>query len=598
MIEIKDLTKKYGSQVVLDGFSHKFSGHGITCLLGASGSGKSTLLNLLAGFDREYSGDIIVAGQNIAGLSAEALSDYRKRTIGFVFQEYHLLTGYTVLENILLAAELACQDEAKNKEWALSLLRRLGMEEKANEKTENLSGGQKQRAAIARALAGDPKLILADEPTGALDRKTADEIMGILSEIAQERPVLIITHDQKICDYADEIITIEDGRCKVWKETANKAAASLTQTDGQRQVSVSMPKRALLNFRVQFKRFLGVSLAVAIAVCAVLMSFSSKNMIEDKIRGFEEKNTAFAWGQIMLEDGSTAEQLLSALDQFSEISQYYAQYPIPECGISFAQREVSIPSKQFGSVSTESMNIGVMPRDGEIAITPSLARQFAEDIRTLIGKEVTFTCGNYARSLKISGIYNGSFDDFYLDAGTEQELYRMLQTNDAPVSIAYQVKGFHEVLEMEAQLADKGLTPVTAAKQVESLKETFTQLQTLFVIVSDFIVVIALSICIMLLMKTAQMRAGEMGVLMALGYRRQQIQQMLLYESLFLSALSVVATVLVSLLLTALPEILPVRIAPLQFILSICGTVLLVWLTTAMSNAKLLKTDPAMVLRG
>lgn len=598
MIEIKDLTKKYGNQVVLDGFSHEFGDHGITCLLGASGSGKSTLLNLLAGFDREYSGDIIVAGQNIANLSEEALSDYRKRTIGFVFQEYHLLTGYTVLENILLAAELACQDEAKNKEWALSLLRRLGIEEKAHEKTENLSGGQKQRAAIARALAGDPKLILADEPTGALDRKTADEIMGILSEIAQERPVLIITHDQKICDYADEIITIEDGRCKVWKETANKAAASLTQTDGRRQVSVSMPKRALLNFRVQFKRFLGVSLAVTIAVCAVLMSFSSQNMIEEKIRSFEEKNTAFAWGQIMLEDGGTAEQLLSALGQFSEISQYYAQYPIPKCSISFAQREVSIPSKQFGSVSTESMNIGVMPRDGEIAITPSLARQFAEDIRTLIGKEITFTCGNYARILKISGIYNGSFDDFYLDAGTEQELYRALQTNDSPVSIAYQVKGFHEVLEIEAQLADKGLTPVTAAKQVESLKETFTQLQTLFVIVSDFIVVIALSICIMLLMKTAQMRAGEMGVLMALGYRRKQIQQMLLYESLFLSALSVMTTVLVSLLLTALSEILPVRIVPLQFILSICGTVLLVWLTTAVSNAKLLKTDPAIVLRG
>lgn len=597
MITIKNLSKKYGEQVVLDEFSHEFGSCGITCLLGASGSGKSTLLNLLAGFDREYSGDIIVAGQNIANLSEEALSDYRKRTIGFVFQEYHLLTGYTVLENILLAAELACQDEVKNKEWALSLLRRLGIEEKAHEKTENLSGGQKQRVAIARALAGDPKLILADEPTGALDRKTADEIMGILSEIAQERPVLIITHDQKICDYADEIITIEDERCKVWKETANKAAASLTQTDDRRQVPVSMPKRALLNFRVQFKRFLGISLAVTIAVCAVLMSFSSQNMIEEKIRDFEEKNTAFAWGQIMLEDGGTAEQLLSTLGQFSEIDQYYAQYPIPECSISFAQRDVSVPSKQFGSVSTESMNTGVMPRDGEIAITPSLARQFAEDIRTLIGKEITFTCGNYTRILKISGIYNGSFDDFYLDAGTEQELYRTLQTNEPPVSIAYQVKGFHEVLEMEAQLVDKGLTPVTAAKQVESLKETFTQLQTLFVIVSGFIVVIALSICIMLLMKTAQMRAGEMGVLMALGYRRKQIQQMLLYESLLLSALSVMTTVLVSLLLTALSEILPVRIAPLQFILSICGTVLLVWLTTAVSNAKLLKTDPATVLR-
>ena len=106
-----------------------------------------------------------------------------------------------MLENILLAAELTCQDNAKNREWALSLLRRLNIEEKANEKIENLSGGQKQRVAIARALAGKPQVILADEPTGALDRKTADEIMAILSEIAKQSPVLIITHDRKICDY-------------------------------------------------------------------------------------------------------------------------------------------------------------------------------------------------------------------------------------------------------------------------------------------------------------------------------------------------------------------------------------------------------------
>lgn len=478
------LSKKYGDQVVLDEFSHEFANRGITCLLGASGSGKSTLLNLLAGFDREYRGDIIVAGQKLSEWSEESLADYRKHTIGFVFQEYQLLTGYTVLENILLAADLVCREEEKNKEWALSLLRRLGIEEKANEKTENLSGGQKQRVAIARALVGNPKLILADEPTGALDRKTADEIMGILSKIAQERPVLIITHDPKICDYADEIISIEDGKCKIWKETANKTAASITQTDSRHQVPVSMSRRALLNFRVHFKRFLGISLAVTIAVCAVLLSFSSQTMIKEKIRSFEEKNTAFAWGQIILEDSHTSEQLLSMLGQFSDINQYYAQYPIPKCSISFEQRDVFIPSKQFGSVSTESMNIGVMPGDGEIAITPSLARQFAEDIRTLIGKEITFTCGDYSKTLNISGIYNGSFDDYYVDAGTEQELYGILQTKDSPISLAYQVKGFHQVLEVEKKLADKGLTPVTAAEQVESLKETFSQLQTLFVIVS------------------------------------------------------------------------------------------------------------------
>lgn len=597
MIEIKNLTKKYKSQVVLDGFSHKFGDHGITCLLGASGSGKSTLLNLLAGFDREYDGDIFVARQKIASLSAEALAEYRKHTIGFVFQEYHLLTGYTVLENILLAVELVCEDEKKNKEWALSLLRRLGIEEKAYEKTENLSGGQKQRAAIARALAGDPKLILADEPTGVLDRKTAEEIMEILWEIAKERPVLIITHDHKICDYADEIITIEDGKCKVEKEREDTTAANSGQRDHQSRGTASMFQRALLNFRVHFKRFFGISLAVTLAVSAVLLSFSSQNMIEKKIRDFKEKNTSFSWGQILLEDGNTAEEFLSLLVQFPDISQCYGQYPVPKCDIAFAQRKVSVPSKQFGSISTESMNMGVMPKDGEIAVTPSLAKQLSEDIRTLIGQEITFICGDFSKRLKISGIYNGSFDDYYLDGETEQELYQALQTCGSPVSIAYQVRDFNEILDIEAQLTAKGLAPVTAARQVESLKETFTRLQTLFVIVSVFIAVIALSICILLLMKTARMRAGEMGVLMALGYQRKQIQQMLLYEGLMLSAFSALTTAGIVLLLTVLSGVLPIYISLSQFILSICGTVFLVCLMTAVSNAKLLRTDPAKALR-
>ncbi|WP_367926292.1 ATP-binding cassette domain-containing protein [uncultured Ruthenibacterium sp.] len=597
MIELNNISKKYGDQIVLDGFSYTFGENGITCLLGASGSGKSTLLNLLAGFDREYSGKILVDGQALSELSDEDLCEYRKHTIGFVFQEYHLLTGYTVLENILLAAELTCQDNAKNREWALSLLRRLNIEEKANEKIENLSGGQKQRVAIARALAGNPQVILADEPTGALDRKTADEIMAILSEIAKQSPVLIITHDRKICDYADEVVTIEDGKCRVWKEAKKQAVTVLMQKEALPDVPVSMFKRALHNFKTHLKRFLGVSLAVTIAVCAILMSFSSQNIIEEKINHFEQKNTAFSWGQILLKENDKVEDVLSLLERSPDIQQYYIQYPVPECKIEFGGHSLSVSPKQFGSISNESMNIGVMPRDGEIAITPSLAKQFAQDIRTLIGKEIVFSCGNFSRKLQISGIYSGSFDDYYLDAKTEQELYGTLQGDESPVSVTYQVNGFDEVLEVVAQLTEQGIVPITAAKQVESLKETFLQLQTMFILVSVFIVVIALTISGMLLMKLARMRSGEIGLLMALGYHRGQIQKMLLWESLLLSSLSALTTTLFALLLTTLSGILPVHIAPLQFAGSICGTVLLVWFITAIANAKLLRTDPAKALR-
>lgn len=597
MIKLNNIFKKYGNQIVLDGFSHTFGNHGITCLLGASGSGKSTLLNLLAGFDQEYKGKIMVNGQELSKLSKEALCEYRKNTIGFVFQEYHLLTGYTVLENILLAAELVDKDKEKNREWALGMLRRLNLEEKANEKIENLSGGQKQRVAIIRALAGDPELVLADEPTGALDRKTADEIMTIFSEIAQKRPVLIITHDRKICDYADEVITIEEGKCRVLKESGNQPIAVSKQPEKLPEIPSSMGKIALHNFRVYFKRFFGISLAVTIAVCAILMSFSSQNVIEEKINTFKEKNTAFSWGQISLENSDASEQLLSLLRQSMHVQQCFAQYMVPECNIEFEGKKLSIPTKQFGSISTESMNVGIMPVDDEIAITPSLAKQFAQDIRTLIGKEVTFTCSNFTKKLRISGIYSGSFDDYYLDSETEQELYVSLQEKTPPVSVTYQVRGFDEVSEVEAALLKQGFTPVTSSRQVDSLKETFAQLQTLFIVVSVFIVTISLTLCGMLLKKTAQMRAREIGLFMALGYHQSQIQKMLLGESLLLSALSALTTALIALMLTALSDILPIHITIPQFALSICGTVLLVWLITACSNAKLLKTDPAKALR-
>ena len=190
MIELNKFQKNMGIKSYWMDFLIHLERTVFTCLLGASGSGKSTLLNLLAGFDREYSGKILVDGQVLSELSDEELCEYRKHTIGFVFQEYHLLTGYTVLENILLAAELTCQDNAQNREWALSLLRRLNIEERQTRKQKIFPVGKNNVWLLRGALAGNPQVILADEPTGALDRKTADEIMAILSEIAKQRPDL------------------------------------------------------------------------------------------------------------------------------------------------------------------------------------------------------------------------------------------------------------------------------------------------------------------------------------------------------------------------------------------------------------------------
>lgn len=343
-------------------------------------------------------------------------------------------------------------------------------------------------------------------------------------------------------------------------------------------------RRARKNFRIQLPRYLGIALALTAAVAAVLLSCSSQRIVQEQIARFEEANTAFSWGQIPLEEAPG-------------IRNSYAQYALPQCRLDFDGKQVSVPGKRFGSIATESVNLGQMPGKGEIALTPSLARQFAQDIRTLIGRELTFSCGNFVRNLRISGVYSGSFDDYYLDADTEQQLYRTLRDKGDPVSVSYQAADFASVVTAADWLEAQGYAPVTASGQVQSLQETFARLQGGFVLVSVFIAAVSLAICGLLLVKMTRLRGREMGLFLALGYRRRQMRQMLLWESLLLSGLCAMTAAGAMLVLSALSPVLPIRIAPGQWAAGICASAVLVCAMTALSNEKLLHTDPASVLR-
>lgn len=598
MLEIKNVTKKYGENTVLKNFSHRFRSSGITCILGASGCGKSTLLNLMAGFDRNFEGEITAFGKNIQEFSSEELSSYRQKSIGFVFQEYHLIAGYTVLENVLLSAELRCDNNEENKKNALIILNSLGIMEKAKEKVQNLSGGQKQRVAIARALIGSPEVLLADEPTGALDRNTASEIMEILSAISMNIPVIIITHDTKLSDFAEEIITIENGSCKVLKQSLKAEAShgpAITQSVAAKP---SMQKRAAKNVSVHLKRLLGFSVALAVSVCGVLMSFSSQGIIDKKISAFEEKNAAFAFGQILLGENEEPQEVLKKLQSTDGVKTAYLQYTMPQSSLQMGDTSVVLQENSFGSIASETVNIGSMPRNKEIAITPSLAKKLSSDISDLVGKEVSFVCGNIEKVLTISGIFNGSFDDYYLDCKTEQEIYKDLSFNSKAVSVSYQAGSFEEVLNLETYLNTQNIFPTTASKQVVVLKESFDKLQTLFSVISLFIIGIALFICGMLLMKLSQIRIKEIGLLMALGYQSRQIRQMLSFEGFIMSGISTVITFFAMgliMLATYFTDYI-IKLSPFQVVITLCSVFTLVWLISLIANRSLLKTDAVQVL--
>ena len=219
ILETKGLRKVYGSGDTevraLDGVDLTVEKGEFVAVVGTSGSGKSTLLHMLGGLDRPTGGTVTVDGKELSAMRDEALTIFRRRKIGFVFQNYNLVPVLNVYENIVLPIQL--DGKAPDRDYVDQIIETLGLEAKLQNLPNNLSGGQQQRVAIARALAAKPAIILADEPTGNLDSATSLDVMGLLKVTAQKfsQTIVMITHNEELAQMADRIIRIEDGRIVV-----------------------------------------------------------------------------------------------------------------------------------------------------------------------------------------------------------------------------------------------------------------------------------------------------------------------------------------------------------------------------------------------
>ena len=217
MIEVREIRKEYRTgdfiQKALDGVSVAFRDNEFVAVLGPSGSGKTTLLNILGGLDTADSGEIIISGISTGEYRPSDWDTYRNHRIGFVFQSYNLIPHQTVRANVELAMTLTGVEAAERRARAEESLEKVGLKGHEDKKPSQLSGGQMQRVAIARALVNNPEIVLADEPTGALDTETGMQVMGLLQEIAKDRLVIMVTHNPALAEsYANRIITLTDGR--------------------------------------------------------------------------------------------------------------------------------------------------------------------------------------------------------------------------------------------------------------------------------------------------------------------------------------------------------------------------------------------------
>ncbi|MTV82154.1 ATP-binding cassette domain-containing protein [Secundilactobacillus folii] len=288
-LELRDIHKSYylGKEEfpVLKGIDLNFDLGEFVSILGESGGGKSTLMNIIGGLDRQFQGSVTVDGHRLDHKNEKAMDFYRRDTIGYIYQAYNLVNHLTVLDNVLIPLDMTTLNRSQREERATSLLKRVGLLDQAKKYPNQLSGGQKQRVAIARALASDPKIIIADEPTGALDAQNTKDVLAILDSIAQEgRLVITVTHSQAVANSGTRIVHLEDG--KINHDTKLRDAYPVGNTP--RLASKLLPasvayRTAYKHFKYSFWRNSLIVIGTAIGLFAVMLFSGLGNGIKGYI---------------------------------------------------------------------------------------------------------------------------------------------------------------------------------------------------------------------------------------------------------------------------------------------------------------------------
>ena len=299
MLQIKQISKKYVTgnltQIALDQVSLNLRDNEFVAILGPSGSGKTTLLNIIGGLDRYDSGDLIINGISTKKYKDRDWDSYRNHTIGFVFQSYNLIPHQTLLANVELALTISGISKTKRKQKALEALRKVGLEKQCHKKPSQLSGGQMQRVAIARALVNDPDILLADEPTGALDTQTSIQVMDLLKEVAKDRLVVMVTHNPELAqEYASRIVNLKDGKIISDSQPFNIDHKELISPKHQNMGKASMSLLTSLslsfnNLKTKKGRTILTAFAGSIGIIGIALILSLSNGVNSYIQSIEEE---------------------------------------------------------------------------------------------------------------------------------------------------------------------------------------------------------------------------------------------------------------------------------------------------------------------
>lgn len=565
-LQLANIKKEYNisrteTQQVLRNISAEFKQGEMVALLGESGSGKSTLINILGGLDTNYTGSIILNGEFLKDYTEKQMDDYRKKRVGMIFQSYNLISNISVIENVKIAMKISGLDEKIQTERAMKLLKVVKMEHAAEKMPNQLSGGQKQRVAIARALANNPEIILADEPTGALDKESAELVMLILKKIAESgKLVIVVTHSQKVAACCSRVISIAEGViAQDVKATPIKSKSRARRPVKAGGISTkNIMVLAWKNLWRSRQRSVLVSVAMSIGIAAVILILLLSAGITDYVNNVLISSDEVLSFEIENPDGTSfTDSEIKTVEKLDGVSDAYAA-AISKNNVSYKYGSVG------GTLLTLSTTEGALPQavvgetplEGQIYINESFAKDICpgdDYVNEAVGEVVElYMEQGQSVSLTVSGVYGdgSSYSGFscaYVSRDTLETLYdsvgRALLSNKLIVCV-------ENSSSLSAVREDLETLGYTVSGENASLSDILTYIDlgtmVLTAVGAISLVVSAIMIFIVLYISVIE-RTKEIGVLRAIGGSKSNIRRIFLFEAAFLGAISGAIAVALSL---------------------------------------------------